>query len=331
MKANIGITGTGSLIGQAIIKCVRQSSLRDRCRMIGFDYFPDTVGSYWVAENELLPDLLSRDVTSDQWVDRLIEAIRRHDLEVLFCGVDFELPVLAAARPRIERETGCQVLVSDPDVVEIADDKYQTFTFLESHALTRPETVLASEIDSADLTYPCILKPRRGARSRGVFRVADSGEVRRRLMGGDPAAFVLQELVGDDRTEYSCGVVCLDGRLEQMISLRRDLKEGNTANAYFDGAVPPQIAPYLEKVVDALRPRGACNFQLRLDRGGTPKIFEINARHSGTTYMRALFGMNEVECILRSLSGLPPAETTLRFGLVKRFYDELFLPAPEAA
>ena len=41
-------------------------------------------------------------------------------------------------------------------------------------------------------------------------------------------------------------------------------------------------------------PYGPCNFQFRLDSFGIPRVFEINARFSGTTYMRTLSGFDEV-------------------------------------
>jgi hypothetical protein len=41
--------------------------------------------------------------------------------------------------------------------------------------------------------------------------------------------------------------------------------------------------------------------------------------------MRALFGFNEVEYILKSLIGEQPEEFHLKKGMVKRFYDEMFI------
>ena len=38
-KLNIAVTGTGSLIGQAIIKSVQRSALNKEIGIIGFDYF----------------------------------------------------------------------------------------------------------------------------------------------------------------------------------------------------------------------------------------------------------------------------------------------------
>ena len=42
---------------------------------------------------------------------------------------------------------------------------------------------------------------------------------------------------------------------------------------------------------------GATNFQLKLTKKG-PVIFEINPRFSGTTHIRSLFGLNEIDIIL---------------------------------
>ena len=62
--ANIGITGTGSLIGQAIIKSIKQSSFKNE-RLIGIDYFTETIGSYWTDKNYILPDILDKDIPTN--------------------------------------------------------------------------------------------------------------------------------------------------------------------------------------------------------------------------------------------------------------------------
>ena len=46
-KINVVVTGTGSLIGQAIIKSIWHSTIKSKLRIIGCDYFTDTAGSFW--------------------------------------------------------------------------------------------------------------------------------------------------------------------------------------------------------------------------------------------------------------------------------------------
>ncbi|MCH5686524.1 ATP-grasp domain-containing protein [Niabella sp. W65] len=86
------------------------------------------------------------------------------------------------------------------------------------------------------------------------------------------------------------------------------------------------MSDYVTEVCQKLKPFGACNFQLRMDRNGVPKIFEINSRHSGTTYIRSLFGFKEIEFIINALLFNKELEFALQEGTVVRYYDEFFIP-----
>ena len=130
-KINIAITGIGSLIGQAIIKSIQRSNLKDQINIIGFDYFKDTVGGFWIDEKYILPDILKPGVTHQEWVDIIIKVIIERDIKLLFVGVDFELPILAKFKAEIERCTGAIVMASSSEVIEIAGDKFLTYEILE--------------------------------------------------------------------------------------------------------------------------------------------------------------------------------------------------------
>src|SRR3546814_995014 len=75
--------------------------------------------------------------------------------------------------------------------------------------------------------------------------------------------------------------------------MRRDLRDGNTYRAYV--ADYPELNDQVRMLGRALQPHGPANFQFRTDADGTPCVFEINARFSGTTPLRAMAGFNEVE------------------------------------
>lgn len=319
----IGVTGTGSLIGQAIIKSIRASSYSRDCYAVGFDYFKNTVGSYWVNKNYLLPDVLDSRITESQWVNAVIEALCNERLQILFIGLDFELKLFAQYGAEMEQATGCRIVVSDKRVIEIADDKYLTFQFLKSNGLHYPRTYLPAELPVGGVEYPAILKPRVGARSRDVHVVRNEGELSDKLAEvKDP---ILQELVGDASEEYTCGVIFFDHQVKEMIVLRRELRDGNTYSACHSQSFSRSIYDYIHEIATKLEPYGACNFQLRIDSNGTPKLFEINARHSGTTYMRSLFGFREVEYVIGYVLGLETPRFELRYGLVKRYFEEMFI------
>lgn len=317
------ITGTGSIVGQAVIKSLRASLLRGELELIGLDYIDETVGSFWVDKHYLLPDFFAKKATTNEWFERVVEIISKENAKVLFIGIDFELPLFARFRNDIESRTGCKVMVSDPRAIEIADDKYLTYRFLKENNYCCPETALAEEATGININFPCVLKPRRGAGSKDVSIINSRQELERKLIGN--CGFMVQELIGNPDQEYTCGVIFLDGEVKNSIVLRRQLKKGDTISAYYEKTTPKSIYNHVHNVAMSLKPFGACNFQLRLDQDGRPKIFEINARHSGTTYIRSLFGFNEVEYILFHVLGLEINDSKLREGVVKRYYEEQFI------
>ena len=98
---NIGITGSGSLIGQAIIKSIRDSKYGDKVTLTGFDYFENTVGSYWCKNNNVLPDIYKNPELEKEWLAKIIEISKAQKLEFLFAGVDFELPLFSKYRTEL--------------------------------------------------------------------------------------------------------------------------------------------------------------------------------------------------------------------------------------
>lgn len=322
-RIKIAVTGTGSLIGQAVIKSVKNSPMAERIELIGMDYFKDTIGSFWADKNYILPDILKKKVKKSDWLKKIIRVIKSNNIKALFIGVDFELRPFSLYKKVIESKTGCKVVVSSPEAIRIADDKYLTYKFLKENGFYHPETFLPGDVLKKRLKFPYFVKPRSGSRSRDVFTVSNKKELDRVLaLVKDP---IIQELIGRPDNEYTCGIIYLDNEVKGAIAVRRDLKDGNTAVAYFKKDIPRIIYDYVYAVSKRLKPFGACNFQLRLDAGGRPKIFEINARHSGTTYIRSLFGFNEVEYIISYLFNSKARPFKLKEGIVRRYYDELFI------
>ncbi len=323
---NIGITGTGSLIGQAVIKSIKKSSFKNE-KLIGMDYFANTIGSYWVDKNYVLLDILDKDIKEKDWLEDIIDIIKNDKISILFIGVDFELHLFAKYKNYIETTTACIIVVSDEKTIKIADDKYLTYKFLEDNNLYHPKSFLKDEIKEAienkEINFPLVIKPRNGYRSINVFIVSNEKELGEKLeIVPNP---VIQECVGSRDTEYTCGVIVLDGEVKESIVLRRDLKDGNTSTTYFSKNYPKIIKKYIEDTSSRLGQFGVCNFQLRLDNDGIPKIFEINARHSGTTYIRSLYGFNEVEYILEYLLNHKVMTFDLKEGVVKRYFEEMLI------
>jgi carbamoyl-phosphate synthase large subunit len=317
---NIGVTGTGSLVGQAIIKCIKQSGFYKDAHLTGFDYVPETVGSYWVDENIILPDITRPEISYETAADAMIGHLQKNNIDILFIGIDFDLPMYAQYKAKIEAAVKTKIIVNSEQLIAIADDKYKTFEFLKSNGFTYPDSYFPEDVP-AGFKFPAIIKPCTGASSIGVSIVKNIEEVKERAASLQNP--VVQELVGTADDEYTCGVVYLDGKLIDSIVLKRKLKKGDTFKAVHRKDFPQIIYTYINNLSSALKPTGVCNFQLRLDSEGIPKMFEINARHSGTTYFRCLFNYNEIEMILNYYfpvkDYVKPEKT---YGMAMRFFEE---------
>jgi carbamoyl-phosphate synthase large subunit len=222
------------------------------------------------------------------------------------------------------------VVVSAPNVVEIADDKWLTARFFEDAGMPFARSALVSDPDSvrrlvADFGLPLFAKPRRGARSIGARVLSVQRDVEQAL--GEPG-LVIQELLPEQDGEYTAGCLVLGGLCTGVVVLRRDLRDGNTYRAYSEEGCD-RFIPFVARAAEALAAEGPCNFQFRIRRGEAV-VFEINSRFSGTTPIRALFGFNEVEHLIRHLAhGVPIPPVELRRGMVLRATSDLYI-APSA-
>ena len=320
-KVKVLVTGAGALLGQGVIRSLLASALKPD--IVAVDPSPLAPGLYWTPRRYLIP------MASDaNFVDRLTALIDQERPDVVIPGTDVELPIFAAQRGDWEARFGTQVVVSSPEVVGIANDKYLTFEFMRDHGFAIPDSCLPGA--EAELVrrvgFPLIVKPRVGARSVGVVKVNDASALARAVADGDNV--VIQECVATDSEEYTAGAVVFDGVCEASIVMRRDLRDGNTYRGYVNEF--PELNEQVRAFARALSPHGPANFQFRLDKQGRAKVFEINARFSGTTPLRMHAGFNEVDMILRRLVRHERiVQPVVQPMTILRYFTEQIVPASE--
>ncbi len=316
-RIKVLVTGAGALLGQGIIKSLRMSALD--CEIIGADPHPLAAGLYRSDKAYLLPMAKSGDFLSS-----LLEIVKRERVDVVLVGTDVELAILAAHRQKIESEFPVKVLVSSPDVVAIADDKWKTQLFLKENGFLYPESCLPSGLESflEIVPFPLVVKPRIGARSVGMTVVRSRKHLDRALETvEDP---IIQEYLEPESEEYTVGTLIFDRKCVGIIAMKRELRDGNTFRAFVDDY--PAVVEAVRPVALSLDPYGPTNFQLRVTEKG-PTVFEINARFSGTTPLRAAVGFNEVEAALRRILLDEPLEPlTYRKGIILRYLNEMVIP-----
>ena len=219
--------------------------------------------------------------------------------------------------------------MSDANLVKICRDKADTCQRLQKEGILIPESAWDLSLKEAvswarSVGYPVIIKPRSGFASRNVHIVHDEEELNF-YFPRTPNPIIQEYLcLGNKEEEFTCAVfVDREGSPVGTFMARRELSAGTTYRAEVN--FWPEIHELLLKIGTALRPRGPMNVQLRMTERG-PVPFELNIRCSGTAAIRAYFGYNEPEMLLRHfVMGEQLAALKHRTGYAFRYWNEVFL------
>ena len=287
------VTSAGALLGQGIIRSLEKCTVA-KIDIVACDPDPRSPGLYWNKGSRLLP--FAKD---PHFIDKFADLLSEEKPDAVCVGTDPELSLLAAAQVELESAFNTKIIVSSPEVVRIADDKYLTYKFMKDHGFTPPDSRLPEQAQELVQLYgfPLVVKPRIGARSVGFHLVNNEDELINALDAVPNA--VVQECVGTKNDEYTAGSLYFDGECKATIVMRRELRDGNTFKAYTDKY--PELNEQVRAMCNALKPFGPANFQFRLSKDGTAKVFEINSRFSGTTPLRMHAGFNELDMVIGHL------------------------------
>ena len=307
------VTGVGGGVGQGIIKSLKMIDDLD-VKIIAADISELATGLYW-ADHACLVERC----TSQTYIESLQKIFDRYSVDFYIPGTDVELLFCAENKERIRNEFGVETIISSPRTIEIADDKLKTASFLQNEKFAYPKTFRLSDYVTGELDFPVIVKPAVGCRSIGVYKVDSEQAIQPHLE--NPEGLVIQEYVGIDDREYTCTVVKVENELSPVLVLQRTLRSGDTYRA--NPIKSELIENYVQQVAAKLDIDGGCNFQLRLDDSGNPKIFEINSRFSGTTPFCSQLGFNPVEFYLKKKLGQTPNVEIDYDSCVLRYWSEV--------
>lgn len=95
---------------------------------------------------------------------------------------DIDLLVLARHKKEFE-EVGTKVIVSEPQIIEVCNDKWKTYNFLRDNGFNAPLSFLKMDeiidkIAVGELSYPIVVKPRYGCGSISVSIAHDEEDLR---------------------------------------------------------------------------------------------------------------------------------------------------------
>jgi len=271
---------------------------------------------------------LVKPTTHPGYIKQLLSIVKANKVKLLIPTVDLDLKVLARNKPKFA-STGCRVLVSTPQVVDICQDKRKTYQFLAKNGFDTALTMsVRSALSKKKLNWPCFLKPWDGYAGRGNAVVNNRRELlfyAKRI----PNA-ICQEFI--EGTEYSCDVYIDFGMKVRCVVPRKriEVRAGEVSKGQV--VKNPRIMSNAAKLVETLGAGpGVITLQLFLTDDDRVKFIEINPRFGGGVPLSIKAGADFPKWILQELSGKKPNISSDGFEddlIMLRYDSEVWLKNP---
>lgn len=271
-------------------------------------------------------------VDSAEYIPAVLDICRKENVGLVVSLFDIDLPYLAKARKQFT-EAGIELVVSEPWVIDVANDKWKTWEFLNDHGISSPRTFLSidavySAIQSAELTYPLIIKPRWGMGSLSVFRADNDEELAffyryahrqieksyLNILSGDQLAesVVIQEFISGK--EYGLDVFnSLSGEhLQTIIKQKLAMRSGETDMAQV--IADPRLTTLGKQLARVLKHRGNIDVDILENDEGNLFVLELNARFGGGYPFSHLAGAEFPAALVAMAEGKVPEMYTVNTG-----------------
>jgi carbamoyl-phosphate synthase large subunit len=259
---------------------------------------------------------------SPDFVDGIRALCMDDRIDVVISTVDVELPPLAARRD----DLGGAVLAA-PSVatLNVTLDKWELANRCAPLLRVPVTRLLTADGIALRWRFPVIVKPRRGAGSRGVRLVPDRAALT--AMEPDEALIIQEHLPGD---EFSVDVLAdADGNVVAAVPRTRTRVDSGVSIAgqtVHDAGLEDTAAA----VARAIGLRGVANVQLRRDTEGVPALLEVNPRFPGALPLTIAAGVDMPSLALDLALGRDIPHTIEFSDLANvRYLEDIFVPPSE--
>lgn len=260
-------------------------------------------------------------VTGEDYIPHLLDICEKEDIDLLIPLIDTELLILAENKERF-KEVGTTALISDPDVIRITMDKYNTHEFLTENGFDAPEVINLDEaLNRDDIEYPLLMKPARGSAGIGATKIERKEDLK--FFKDKITNPILEEYL--DGYEHTLDIlVDFDGKVRCVVPRKRlEVRAGEVSKGMT--VKDKGIIMAGKRVVEALKVAlGPITVQGFLTGDGSFKLTEINPRFGGGHPLAIAAGADYPRWIIEMMLGRDP-EIMLdgwEDGLVMLRYDE---------
>ena len=315
MDVNILITSVSRKVWlvKAFKDALRQEGIDGK--VISVDISPLSAGLY-VSDKDYPPS------SEKNFIPAVLEICKKENVKLLIPTRDGELLLFAKNKEKFETQ-GTHVMVSDPEVIEICNDKYGFYQFLTRNNIPTPETYLPNQINFPYARYPLLVKSRYGSGSKGVFKVENEKELNFFInYVSDP---VIQEFANGK--EYTVDLFSdLNGKVLTVVP--RERIETFCGESYKGKTVKDtQIIEHAKNLAEKLGAIGHITIQC-IKNEKEMRFIEANPRFGGGAALGIESGANTPLLLLKTIFGEKMDSTIGQFKenlIMLRYTKDLFI------
>ena len=315
---NFLVTGLNSLVGQAIIKSIVNSNLKSY-KIYSTDYVENKLFSKHIDKFFYSPDIFkNKSISEDSFINFFIQIIIKNKIDFFLVGVDFELKIFSKYKEHIQTQANVKLIIMDYKIISFLKNKFLLQKKFKQKKLNYIESYNWNDFDNKKIKpkFPLIYRPKDDTSSKNISFLNNKKDLKHIKKNRN---FFFQSLISSE-FEYTSGISTFNNNDFNILTLKRVLKNGDTIRAINDKS-SNIYNEYLLQVYKALNLWGPVNIQFKV-LNKKVYIFEINPRFSGTTFMRSLFGFNQIDQMIDEMINNKIYKHTKVYGEIYRFYDE---------
>lgn len=257
-------------------------------------------------------------IYSEGYIPFLLQYCKENKIDALISLFDIDLPILAENKDTFA-QIGTTVIVSDPKVISVCNDKWKTYQYLTEHNYLAPCTFLnpeevIKEISAGRMSYPVMIKPRWGMGSIAVFEAENEEELRvlyQKTQNNivstylkyesqesiEESVLIQEKLKGQ---EYGLDIINdLKGNYQTtIVKMKYAMRSGETDCAKTEDS--PQLKKLGESLAKNMGHIGNLDTDVFLV-GERPYILEMNARFGGGYPFSHMAGVNLPKALIKWL------------------------------
>lgn len=292
MGVNILITSVSRKVWlvKAFEEALRQEGIGGK--VISTDINNLSAGLYVSNRHYLVPP------SPDQnFIPTILGICKKENIKLLIPTRDGELLLFAKNKEKFEKQ-GTHVMVSNPEIIEICNDKYRFYQFLTENNIPTPKTYISEQINFPFIHYPLLVKSRYGSGSKSVFKVKNEEELKF-FINYVPNP-IIQEFVNGK--EYTIDLLTdFNGKILTVVP--RERIETFCGESYKGETIKDiKMMQYAKNLAEKLGTIGHITIQCIKNDSGI-KFLEVNPRFGGGAILGIKSGANTPLLMLRLING----------------------------